>query len=86
MTYLWADGEPIRMESDSQGRPQRFYWQGRTHRLTHIRKRWQVQTDWWSDEGAVWRDYLAVATAEGLLCVLYQDLVSEGWYLEKVYD
>jgi hypothetical protein len=86
MTHLWADGHPIRVQTDSTGRPLRFTWQGRTHELGSIRRRWQVQTDWWSEQGSVWRDYLAVTTTSGLLCVLYQDLYTEEWFLEKVYD
>ena len=34
----------------------------------------------------VWRDYLAVVTTDGLLCVLYYDMLDEGWYLAKLYD
>jgi hypothetical protein len=86
MTRLWAGGEPIRVESDSSGRPIYFTWQGRRHRIERIQQRWQVETDWWSDEGHIWRDCLAVTTADGLLCVLYQDLLNEGWYLVQAYD
>ena len=33
----------------------------------------------------LWRDYWEVATDTGLLCVLYRDLLAEGWFLERVY-
>lgn len=86
MTRLWAEGAPISVETNSDGCPTRFAWRGRVHRLQRIQQRWQVDTDWWSDDGHVWRDYLAVVTADGLLCVLYYDMLAEGWYLAKLYD
>ena len=33
----------------------------------------------------LWRDYWEVATDGGLLCVLYCDLLTEEWFLERVY-
>ena len=86
MTRLWPEGEPIRVEADATGRPLHFTWQGRNHRVQQIRQRWQIDTDWWSDDGRVWRDCLALTTATGLLCVIYQDLLTEQWYLTRLYD
>ncbi|MBW7883355.1 MAG: hypothetical protein H3C34_12095 [Caldilineaceae bacterium] len=74
------------MQTDEHGRPVRFSWRDRTYRLVQIQQRWQVDTDWWSDEGRVWRDYLAITTTSGLFCVIYQDLMSENWYLARIYD
>ena len=86
MTRLWSEGELIRIETDSQGRPVRFFWHERLHRLRHIEQRWQVDTDWWDAEGRVYRDYYAVTTLDGLLCVFYLDHVTEAWYLGRIYD
>ncbi len=86
MTRLWPDGQPINVATDSQGRPVRFVWQERTHRLRHMQQRWQVDTDWWDEKGHIRRDYLAVITTDGLLCVLYLDLLTQNWYLAKLYD
>jgi hypothetical protein len=86
MTRLWPQGQPIDVTTDSQGRPVRFGWQGRSHRLKQVQQRWQVDTDWWRAEGRVWREYQAVITTDGLLCVLYQDLLEQRWYLAKLYD
>ncbi|MCB0074137.1 MAG: hypothetical protein KDE20_21880 [Caldilineaceae bacterium] len=86
MTRLWPQGQPIDVATDSHGRPVRFDWQGRSHRLKQVQQRWQVDTDWWSEEGRVWRDYQAVITTDGLLCVLYLDLLEQRWYLAKLYD
>ncbi len=76
----------IEMESDSAGRPVRFGWRGRTYRLQRVQQRWQVDSDWWSAEGRVWRDYMAVVTLEGLFCVIYYDYLDECWHMSRVYD
>jgi hypothetical protein len=86
MTRLWSDGEPIRVETDSSGRPTRFEWRSRLYRLQRIQQHWQVDTDWWSEEGRIWRDYLTVTTGDGLLCVIYCDLLTGDWRMEKAYD
>lgn len=85
MTRLW-EGEPITVESDAQGRPLRFSWQGRLHHIERIQQQWQVDVDWWDEGGRAWRLYLAVTTVQGVLCVIYQDLLEERWYLSKIYD
>ena len=74
------------METDGQGRPVRFTWHGQTHRLAQIHQRWQVDVDWWRSEGRVWRVYLAVTTVGSLLCVVYQDLQTNKWFIAKIYD
>ncbi len=86
MSRLWPEGELIRMQCDAHGRPLRFIWQERTYLLAQIQQRWQVDADWWSADGRVWRDYVAVTTTGELLCVLYQDLLTEQWFLSKLYD
>ena len=86
MSRLWPEGEPIVVQVDEQGRPLRFVWRTRQHQLVRIQQHWQVDTDWWSDDGRVWREYLATTTTTGLLCVIYQDLLTEGWFLAKIYD
>ena len=86
MTRLWPDGESIAVTVDSQGRPVRFTWQARVYRLHQVQQQWQVDSDWWSDDGRVWREYLAVTTTNGLLCVIYLDLLEQNWYLAKLYD
>lgn len=86
MSRLWPDGAPITVALDEQGRLAAFTWCGRTHTVTQVRQRWEVDADWWSETGRVWRAYVAVTTGSGLLCVLYQDLLSEEWFLSKLYD
>ena len=86
MSRLWPEGEPIGVQRNGAGQPVSFTWRGRSHRLAQVQQRWQVDTDWWSADGRVRRDYWAVTTTSGLLCVIYQDLEGQGWFLAKVYD
>ena len=86
MTQLWLAGEPITMETGSNGRPLRFCWQGRQHQLQYVVQHWQIDVDWWSEQGRVWRNYLTIITEGSLLCVIYQDLITQEWHLVRVYD
>ena len=86
MSRLWPEGEPIQALLNADGQPVRFTWQGRSHRIAQVQQRWRVDADWWSTEGRVQRAYHAVTTTSGLLCVIYQDLGSQAWFLAKVYD
>lgn len=84
MTRLWPQGEPIAVASDAAQTPLTFTWQGRTHRVQGIAKRWRVDVDWW--RGWVWREYFKLTTHTGLLVVLYRDLLTGRWYLQRLYD
>lgn len=86
MSRLWPKGEFISVRTDELGRPLKFSWRNRIYSVERIQEHWQVDTDWWSDAGRVWREYVTCTTTSGLLCVLYQDLLSENWYLSKLYD
>ena len=84
MTHLWPDGLPIAVESDALGVPQRFTWRGQAHTVEIVANRWRVDEDWW--RGRIWREYFKLATDTGLLVVVFRDLVSGGWYVQRVYD
>jgi len=86
MTRLWPAGETIEVETDAEEEPVRFVWHARPHALQQIRQHWQIDTDWWSENGRVHRDYYAVTTTDGLFCVLYHDRLEQTWRLAKVYD
>ena len=54
--------------------------------MQKIRQRWQVDGDWWGEQGRVWREYMALTTADGMLCVIYFDLLDQSWHLSRLYD
>ena len=87
MSRLWEDGEDINVTLDTHGWPIRFVWQNQTHAVQRVLQYWNVDMDWWSEQGRVCRDYVSVTTSGGLLCVLYCDLLDQQrWRLSKVYD
>lgn len=85
MTLLFAD-ERIQIQTDGAGRPVGFRRQGKKHLFLQVVQHWEIDTDWWTEEGRVWRDNYAAVTMDGLLCVVYQDLVTQEWFLQKYYD
>ena len=98
MTRLWSNGaswgigQPIEVDtqnSKSEGSviyelPILFTWQGQKHPVEEITKSWRVDIDWWRER--VWRAYFKLRTRTGLLVIIYQDLLSCKWYLQRLYD
>jgi hypothetical protein len=84
VTRLWSQGERIAVVSDATQASRSFTWRGRTHPVQGIAKRWRVDVDWW--RGRVWREYFKLATRTGLLVIVYRDLLTGDWYLQRLYD
>lgn len=84
MTYLWPTGDLIQVVCDPLATPRQFTWQGRTHRVKQVTKRWRVDQAWWQQR--IWREYFKLSTRTGLLVVIYRDLVTGHWYLQRLYD
>jgi hypothetical protein len=86
MTRLRPGGEAITVwSSDSDETPAGFAWQGRSHRIEQICSRWRVCTRWWEPSQAVCREYIKIATDDGVLCQLYCDQYGQ-WFLARLYD
>jgi hypothetical protein len=84
MTHLWPAGQPIAVVVNSLAEPTSFTWQGRTHSVETIGRRWRVDMEWWRQR--IWRAYYKLSTETGLLVIIYQDLLSGDWYLQRLYD
>ncbi|UCC89485.1 MAG: hypothetical protein JSV81_09280 [Anaerolineales bacterium] len=84
MTRLWAEGEPIDVVSDATQTPCTLIWQGQSHQVHGIAKRWRVDMDWW--RGRIWREYFKLTTHTGLLVIVYRDVLTGRWYLQRLYD
>jgi hypothetical protein len=84
MTRLWPEGTSILMESDPEATPVSFKWQGFSHPVLGIAKRWRVDQGWWRQR--VFREYFKLYTRTGLLVIVYRDLLSSQWYLQRLYD
>ena len=80
MTRFWANGTPIAVH----GKLETFVWSGKRHVIKRIVKKWRVDEGWWTEWQ--WREYSKVITETGLLAVVFQDLITEQWYLQRLYD
>ncbi len=83
MTRLWVNGQPIAVWLEA-GAPAHFDWQGQRHPVEVITAHWRVDLGWWRLR--VWRDYFTLTTRTGLLAEVYHDLLSDRWFLQRVYD
>jgi hypothetical protein len=83
MTQFWAEGVPIAVEANDNA-PVAFCWQQRWRRVQTVVEQWVIHDEWWRDE--VWRRYFQIETGDALLCVLYHDLLTDAWFLERIYD
>ena len=83
MTPFWPDGQRIEVRCE-QERPLSFHWGRGENGIRDLSEHWRVRTAWWEME--IWCNYWEVTTNTGLLAVIYQDLLSNGWYLERIYE
>jgi len=84
MTRLWRDGSTIRVRADELGAPDSFTWQGRKHSVDRVARQWSVDEEWWRKR--IWREYFKLATQSRMLVIIYRDLISGQWYLQRLYD
>ena len=84
MSHLWTAGSAITVTADAEGLPLRFVWRGTTHPVEGIANHWRVDGEWWRRR--LWRDYFKLYTRTGLLVVLYHDLLSNSWFIQRIYD
>lgn len=84
MTHLWPAGQPIGVSLNQQKEPAAITWLGQTHVVEAIGRYWRVDMEWWQQR--VWRAYYKLSTDTGLLVIIYQDLLSGEWYLQRLYD
>lgn len=82
--YIWSAGVPIQVECTVQGELVSFTWNGQTHAVDILIKQWRIDQGWWQKRQ--WRAYFRLSTQTGLLVILYQDLLTEGWFLQGLYD
>jgi hypothetical protein len=84
MTRLWSDCQPLKVTAGRLGEPLGFVWQGKPHRVDEVLRRWRVDEGWWA--GRAWREYFRLSTTSGLLVVIYRNVLTGQWCLERLYD
>ena len=82
MSRIWREPVPIRVEVTGEG-PTALSIHGQRHQVQAVETRWRVDERW---RGGPARDYFLVVTDRGLWGIVCQDLVSQGWYLQGIYD
>ncbi|HTD76092.1 MAG TPA: hypothetical protein VK898_00545 [Chloroflexota bacterium] len=83
MTRLIDPPPELTVELDPQGAPGRITGEALRGDAVPI-NRWLVDQDWWDQP--VRREYWKVLISETLLAEIYQDLATDRWYLERLYD
>lgn len=87
MTRLWQTGaQPIEAHLDEKERLTSFTWHGTMHPIRRVEQQWEIDTDWWTAEGRVWRHYYAVTTITKLLVVIYREMETGEWFVGRMYD
>ena len=82
MTYLRHD--LIEVQFDGLYTPKVFIWNRQSHRVEQVANRWRVDVEWWHQR--IWREYFKLTTHNGMLVVIYRDLLTQDWYLQRIYD
>jgi len=84
MTRLWPQGVFVTVFTTQTGMPQVFVWGEITHQIAEISRQWVAN---WYEEGEwVRRVYYKLRTDTGLLVVIYQDVPTGQWVLQRLYD
>jgi hypothetical protein len=74
-----ARGRPVAVAVDRRGMPG-----GRVERAAGP---WRTSGAWWHGTAAHWdRDEWDIALADGALCRIFRDRVTEKWFMEGVID
>jgi hypothetical protein len=84
MTCFWPEGLPVEVSADPLGTPLRFTWAEQLHLVDQVARRWRLDEEWWYVR--IWREYFKLTTQTGLLVVLFHDLLTDQWYLQRLYD
>lgn len=84
MTSFWPEGLVITVEVTEEGVPRRLQWMAEWHLVKGVAQRWRIDASWWKKR--VWRDYFKVYTDSGMLLVIFLDLQTGRWYVQRLYD
>jgi hypothetical protein len=84
MTRFWPHGVPISVLMDAKATPLTVLWDGTRHPVDIIERRWRDDLLWW--RARIWREYFVLRTHTGLLIMIYHDILSDTWRLQRLYD
>ena len=84
MTRLWIVGEAIEVAVEGIAIPTQFTWRDQTYTVAEVVKRWRVDSGWWEQRQC--REYVKLITTDQLLLIIYEDLLTQTWWLQQLYD
>ena len=63
--------------------PKEFAYNRKFVKVRRIDRQWRIREGWWRDE--VVREYFQLETS-CFVCMIYRDMLSGDWYLQRIYD
>jgi hypothetical protein len=82
MTRVMRPATALRVHEGAAGLPERIEVFGRVNEVQVV-ERWRISERWWPQP--IDREYVRV-TGPGWLALIFRDLLSGGWFLERIYD
>jgi hypothetical protein len=87
-------GEPVEVQTRSDGRPTRFAWRSRVYTVAAVEEHWVVNRDWWRDTGMVpdqpelqfWRVAAVGQSQSSGTYELRRDAATDTWTLRRIAD
>ena len=84
MSRIWHPPLPIEVTTDADAAPTLFTCRGATHHVVALLNRWRDDEGWWFTR--IWQENFVVRTSSGLQVLVYHDLLTHQWYLQRIYD
>ena len=85
MTYLVPfNHRAITMTCDAEGSLHAFRWGKDCYTIAQVASTWRIDDGWWILRR--WNEYYLVTTHEKFLFLLYRDLITNLWFVERVYN
>jgi hypothetical protein len=82
MTRVMRPAAALRVREGAAGIPESIELFGVVSEVQVV-ERWRISERWWPQP--IDREYLRV-TGPGWLALIFHDLLSGGWFLERIYD
>jgi nucleotidyltransferase/DNA polymerase involved in DNA repair len=73
--------QPVQVTTDRQGLPRALVWRDRIREVKLVYETWRERRRWWSLP--VERDYVRLETDDGLVRVVFRDVRTGRWLLER---
>ena len=83
MAKLFNPVIPIKVHEGKNNSPAGFAYNRKAVKVRRVDQQWRVREGWWRDE--VVREYFQLETSR-FVCMIYLDMLSGGWYLQRIYD